>query len=163
MMVMTSVSERPVTEPAGTIGAAVCLGSARRERVRGPSPGSSLVGGPVRTPVVVKAGAPVCGPSKASCSMRGRVGCSAGGPVGLSYDPDMAVMQLQPRRFGLAHQLMVVRGDDDRGPEPIELDEKPQQAACHLRVDVPRRLICQQQLGLVDDGARNGRALLLTA
>ena len=35
MMVMTSVSERPVTEPAGTIGAVVWLGSLRRERVRG--------------------------------------------------------------------------------------------------------------------------------
>ena len=36
MMVMTSVSERPVTEPAGTIGAVVWLGSLRRrERLRG--------------------------------------------------------------------------------------------------------------------------------
>src|SRR5215467_6661465 len=158
MMVMTSVSERPVTEPAGTIGAAVWLGLPRRERVRGPSPGSSF-GGPVRPPPVVKVDVPVCG-SNASCSARWR---SVGGPVGLSYDPDMAVVQLQPRRFGLPHQLMVVRGDDDRGPEPVELDEQTQQAARHLRVDVPRRLVCQQQLRLVDDGARNGRALLLTA
>ena len=35
MMVMTSVSERPVTEPAGTIGALVWLGSAAaRARAR---------------------------------------------------------------------------------------------------------------------------------
>jgi hypothetical protein len=49
MMVMTSVSERPVTEPAGTIGAVVWLGSLRRrERLRGArSPGSSLGGGAV--------------------------------------------------------------------------------------------------------------------
>src|SRR5215472_12506249 len=158
MMVMTSVSERPVTEPAGTIGAAVWLRTVRRERVRGePSPGSSL-----RTPVVV-AKAPVCGPPKVSCSTRERDGLSAGGPVGLSYDPDMALMQLQPRRFGLPHQLMVVRGDDNRGPEPVELDKKTQQPASHLRVHVTRRLVCQQQLRLVDDGARNGRPLLLTA
>ena len=54
MMVMTSVSERPVTEPAGTIGAVVWLGSLRRERVRGAaSPRSSFGGGPECT------GAPV--------------------------------------------------------------------------------------------------------
>jgi hypothetical protein len=46
MMVMTSVSERPVTEPAGTIGAVVWLGSVRRERLRGAgSPGSSIGAG----------------------------------------------------------------------------------------------------------------------
>ena len=53
MMVMTSVSERPVTEPAGTIGAVVWLGSVRCLRMRDAgSPASSVegalcVGGPV--------------------------------------------------------------------------------------------------------------------
>jgi hypothetical protein len=50
MMVMTSVSERPVTEPAGTIGAVVWVGSGRRvrERVRvSVVPTSRAGGGPV--------------------------------------------------------------------------------------------------------------------
>jgi hypothetical protein len=48
MMVMTSVNERPVTEPAGTIGAVVWLGSLRRERVRRAAlPASRFGGGPV--------------------------------------------------------------------------------------------------------------------
>lgn len=34
----------------------------------------------------------------------------------------MAVVQLQARRFSLPHQLMVVGGDDYRGPEPVELN-----------------------------------------
>ena len=54
MMVMTRVSERPVTEPAGTIGALVLPGSARRERVGGSAPpASSLGGGRERPPVCV--------------------------------------------------------------------------------------------------------------
>ena len=54
MMVMTRVSERPVTDPAGTIGAVVWLGSARRERVVCCAPpASSLGGGRVRPLVCV--------------------------------------------------------------------------------------------------------------
>jgi len=49
MMVMTSVSERPVTEPAGTIGAVLWAGLARRERAGGSEPAvSSFGGGPGR-------------------------------------------------------------------------------------------------------------------
>jgi hypothetical protein len=56
MMVMTRVSERPVTEPAGTIGAVVWLELARRDRVGASAPPvSSLGGGRVR-PVVCVAG-----------------------------------------------------------------------------------------------------------
>src|SRR5262245_54958028 len=120
MMVMTRVSERPVTEPAGTIGAVVWLGSLRRVRPVGdsrPPAVSSFSGGRVRSVVCV--GAAVVVPGKASCSRRGGAGCAGGGPVGLSYDPDMAVVQLQTRRLGLPHQLVVVRGDDDRGAEPV--------------------------------------------
>ena len=49
MMVMTRVSERPVTEPAGTIGPLVCVGSCLRERVCGSPPSASSLGGGRRT------------------------------------------------------------------------------------------------------------------
>ena len=34
----------------------------------------------------------------------------------LSDDPDMALVQLQLWRFELFHQLVIVSGDNDRGP-----------------------------------------------
>src|SRR5689334_17864508 len=53
MMVMTSVRERPVTEPAGTIGPVVWVGSPRFERERDVfSPASILGGGLVPVPEV---------------------------------------------------------------------------------------------------------------
>ena len=75
----------------------------------------------------------------------------------------MAVVQLDARRLGLPHQLVIVGGDDDRGPQAVELDEEAQETARHLRVDVAGRLVGEQQLRLVDDGAGNGGALLLAA
>ena len=41
--------------------------------------------------------------------------------------------------------------------------KRRKQAARHLRVDVAGRLVGEQQLGLADHGARDGRALLLAA
>jgi hypothetical protein len=56
-----------------------------------------------------------------------------------------------------------VRGDDDGGPEPIELDEKAQETACERRIDVAGRLVREQKLGAHDEGTRDGGALLLAA
>src|SRR5215813_6957030 len=134
MMVMTSVKDRPVTDPAGTIGALICEGSVRRGRWL------TWVGGCVT------------GPVSKSWPWRVRLGSRVGGPVGRSYDPDMTFVQFQARRLGLPHQLMIMGGDDDRGAEPVELDEQPQQPARHLRIDVAGRLVGQQQFRLVDDG-----------
>src|SRR5262245_8579441 len=131
MMVMTSVSDRPVTEPAGTTGAIVALRAARRVR-DSPPPCSSCAAGPVRLATAGRVRRPG-GRSASSGRWGGRV---PGKPVGLSNDPDMAVVQLEAGRLGLAHELMIVRGDHDRGAEPVELDEQPQQATPHLRVDV---------------------------
>ena len=72
-------------------------------------------------------------------------------------------MKLQPRRFELPHESMVVRGDQHAGAEPVELDEKTQQAPGHLRVDVTGRLVGEQQLGLPDHRAGDGGSLLFTA
>src|SRR5262245_49869645 len=93
MMVMTSVSERPVTEPAGTIGAAVCLASARRERGVGRAalrPGGAARaaarrggaggGGPVGGPGRGGGGVAPRGPPGAGGGPHGGAGAAARGP-----------------------------------------------------------------------------------
>src|SRR5262245_65237200 len=119
MMVITSVSDRPVTDPAGTIGALACAWSARRDRGRSVGLCWSCGGRPRWTCV----GGPVTGPPWKSGSSRAPLGSSVGGPVGRSYDPDMTVVQFETRRLGLPHQLMIVRGDDHRGAKPVEFDK----------------------------------------
>ena len=63
----------------------------------------------------------------------------------------------------LRHKLIIVGRDDDGGAEAVQLDEKPQQAARHLRVDVTGRLVGEQKLGLADHRAGDSGALLLSA
>ena len=48
-------------------------------------------------------------------------------------------------------------------PSRLSSMNRRKQAARHLRVDVAGRLVGEQQLRLVDDGAGDGRALLLAA
>src|SRR5262245_10543323 len=110
MMVITSVSDRPVTEPAGTIGAFVRFRAVRRVRA---SPASRSARG--ACPVLARPrGEPVAGPSYRAVGGAVWPDPSGGRPVGLSNNPDMAVVQLQTRRLGLAHQLVVVGGDQHR-------------------------------------------------
>ncbi len=75
----------------------------------------------------------------------------------------MAVVEHQARRVELVHQGIIMGGDDDRGAEPVQLDEETQQAVADRRIDVARRLVGEQQLGPRDHGAGDGRALLLAA
>src|SRR5688572_9577117 len=110
MMVMTRVSDRPVTEPAGTMGADGALRElVRRVRVS-PVPAST-----VRPPAE---GARRAWKRSAASRTRGEeVPAAPDAPdhsVGLSNDPDMALVQLQARRLGLAHELMIVGSDQDR-------------------------------------------------
>src|SRR5262245_59787971 len=103
MMVMTRVSERPVTDPAGTIGAVGALRAARRVRGSPTSPSERPLANPVRP-------LPGCARSAWKRSAASRVrGPDAGAPghpgdpgdpEGLSNDPDMAVVQLQARCLG---------------------------------------------------------------
>ena len=72
-------------------------------------------------------------------------------------------MELQPGRPELAHQLMIVRGDDDRRAKPVQFNEQAQQAARHLRIDVACRFVGQKQLRLTDNRAGNGGTLLFAA
>jgi len=50
--------------------------------------------------------------------------------------------------------------DHDRRAETIELDEQPDQPLAHVGVDIARRFVGEQQIGLGDDGARDRHALL---
>src|SRR5262245_23311995 len=149
MMVITSVSERPVTEPAGTMGADGPVRTDRRLRRSGPE--SYLA--PPRNPVRAWGCARRAWNRSAASRTRGPV----------SNDPDMAVVQLQARRLGLTHELVIVRSDQNRGAEAVELDEQAQEATAHLRVDVAGGLVGEEKLRLVDDCTRYCRALLLPA
>ena len=58
---------------------------------------------------------------------------------------------------------MIVRRDNDRGAEPVQLDEQAQQAVADHRIDVAGGLVGEQQLGPGDHGPGDRRALLLAA
>ena len=63
------------------------------------------------------------------------------------------------------HRLFLVVGDVDRGDAELRL-QPPQfepHALAQLGVEIAQRLVEQQNLGLVDDGARQRHALLLAA
>jgi hypothetical protein len=70
---------------------------------------------------------------------------------------------VQGRAVGARHQVLVVGGDQHRGAQAVQLDEKPQQAQRHGRIDIAGRLVGQQHVGAVDHGAGDGQALLLAA
>src|SRR5581483_9756155 len=114
MIVTTIVSERPVTEPAGTIGALVwCLtlvdGRCSPWSCGAPGLRPACSVACVRTVVGGSAGS-----SNSSLALSAACDCSVRAPDGLSNDPDMAIMKFESRRLELPHQLMVVRGDDHR-------------------------------------------------
>src|SRR5690606_3556188 len=93
-----------------------------------------------------------------------------GASAGLTWGRASSVMDFQPSarqhhaaRIDLVHQGQVVRGDHHGGAEPVELEEKPQQAARQRRIDIAGRLVGKQYLWLLDEGASDGGALLLAA
>src|SRR5215207_5161925 len=104
----------------------------------------------------------------------GRAGAAAGGSrrrtraaaapgACLLIDMQPAVAEDQPAGVDLVHEAEVVGGDDNRGAEPVELDEQAQQPPPQRRIDVAGRLVGQQQVGPDDQGPGDGGALLLAA
>ena len=61
------------------------------------------------------------------------------------------------------YKRQVVGGDDDRRSQSVELLEQIKKPDGQRVVDIPGRLICDQQAWAPDDGARDGDPLLLTA
>jgi len=74
-----------------------------------------------------------------------------------------AILELHAGSRELRHELIIVRCDDNGGAEPVQLDEKPQQAARHLRIDVTGRLVGEEKLRLGDHSPRNSGTLLFPA
>ena len=62
-----------------------------------------------------------------------------------------------------ADQVAVVGRDDDRGTARVDLAEQPHDLDREVGIEVPGRLVRQEQLGLVDDRARDRDPLLLAA
>ena len=56
-----------------------------------------------------------------------------------------------------------MRGDDDRRPKPVKLDEQPQETSREARIDIAGRLVRQQQFRANDQRASDRRALLFAA
>ena len=73
------------------------------------------------------------------------------------------VLELHAGSRELRHELIIMRCDNNGRAEPVQLDEKPQKSARHLRVDVTGRLVGKEKLRLGDHRARNSGALFLPA
>src|SRR5690606_11763318 len=61
----------------------------------------------------------------------------------------------------LVHQAEIVGGDDHGGAEPVQFDEQAQEPPCQRRIDIAGRLVGQEDLRLLYEGASDGGALLL--
>ena len=71
------------------------------------------------------------------------------------------MLQAKHRRLNLPHKSQIVGRDNHRrSPALVQLKEQPHQARAHLRVDIARRLIRNQDVRLGHHGAGDGHALL---
>src|SRR5215204_4713391 len=83
--------------------------------------------------------------------------------IALLVEVQVPVRQDEAADVELIHEAEVMGRDDDRGAEPVQLDEQPQQPARQRRVDVAGRLVGEEQLRAGDEGAGDRGALLLAA
>ena len=74
-----------------------------------------------------------------------------------------AILELHAGSRELRHELIIMRCDDNGGAETVQFDEKPQQAARHLRIDVTGRLVGEKKLRLGDHSPGDSGALLFPA
>src|SRR4029077_14997525 len=80
-----------------------------------------------------------------------------------SADLEVAVQEDEARRIELVHQGIIVRRDNDRGAQTVQLDEQAQQPVGADRVDVARRLVMEEPFWASDHGTGNSRPLLFAA
>src|SRR5207244_5120917 len=66
-------------------------------------------------------------------------------PTGSVVDMQATFVEDQPASVVLIHEGDVVRGDDDRRPGFVELDEEPQQPLPEIGVDVAGWLVGEQE------------------
>ena len=150
------------------------VSSARRATVRGGTIGLALRGAEGRPAVwpiwPTRAVAGILAAAGRRRPLRTRVvrsGLAGGGPGGFDtgsvIDFDVPGSQHQAAGVILVHQREVVRRDNHRGTEPVQLDEKAEQATGERRVDVARRLVGKEDFRLGDERAGDRGALLLSA
>src|SRR5262245_9303244 len=112
------------------------------------SPGTMGVG-PRRAAMAVAASRPA----------RDRVAPSKGSLV----DMQSSLVQHQTAGIVFVHERDIVRGDNDRGPRSIELNEEPQQPLTEIRIDIAGRLVGEQQLWPCNHGAGDCGPLFLAS
>ncbi len=72
-------------------------------------------------------------------------------------------MRIRPA-VGARGEVVVVRDEDERRAAPaVHLDHEVEDVPAVARVEVARRLVCEEDGRLVGEGARDGHALLLAA
>ena len=76
------------------------------------------------------------------------------------HDPSVPQVQVGSRVPG---DVPLVRDHEDRLPRFVQLPQQRHDLLAGGRVEVPRRLVGEQQLGVVRKRPRDGDALLLTA
>src|ERR1700720_643879 len=82
---------------------------------------------------------------------------------GSLVDMQSSLVQHQTAGVVFVHERNVVRGDNHRGPQSIELNEQPQQPLAEIGIDVAGRFVGEQQLRPCNHGARNCRPLFFAA
>ena len=83
--------------------------------------------------------------------------------VGGRVADDLALVDGDDAVIEFAHQLMLVRHNEHRGAHRVDLTQQVKNLVGELGVDVARRLVRNDDLGIVDQCARQTDALLLAA
>src|SRR2546421_4292394 len=75
----------------------------------------------------------------------------------------LAALQLDGTALMALQKRPVVGGDDDGRAARVRVEEELEDAVGQRRIEISRRLVGEQDGRLVDQGARDGDALLLAA
>src|SRR5437867_3265572 len=78
-------------------------------------------------------------------------------------EDNLPAIQLDRAVVGAADQFEIVRRHEDRGAAGVDFAQELKHAACRTVVEVARRLVGDEEHGIVHEGARDGDALLLTS
>ncbi len=78
-------------------------------------------------------------------------------------DMEMTIGEHEAARIKPVHQPDVMRGDDDRRAQALQLEKQAHQPPCQRRIDIACRFIGEQELRPRDQRPRDGRTLLLSA
>src|SRR5690606_37444687 len=101
--------------------------------------------------------------SASAAGVAGRVACGEGSCIVLDVALDAAVLHMDGSRHA-RREVGAVRDDDEGRAETIvEIEEQPVDRVTRVAVEVARRLVCEDDARLHDEGAGERDALLLAA